>query len=72
MNLSISSLQRDFFNAKGLSHSGGCGTRPSAFARRAQTSAPSEYFHVRIPKMLKLPWLKSQFAREIASFIFGE
>jgi len=59
--------QRRFFNAKGLSHFGGCGTRGICSHKYPSHILAVPVLSLRstgIPKMLKLLWLKSSFAQK--------
>src|SRR3989338_7759018 len=59
--------QGRFFNAKGLSHFGGCGTRGICSHKYPSNILAVPVLSLRstgIPKMLKLLWLKSSFAQK--------
>src|SRR3989338_3741730 len=59
--------QGRFFNAKGLSHFGGCGTRGICSHKYPSHILAVPVLSLRstgIPKMLKLLWLKSSFAQK--------
>jgi len=59
--------QRRFFDAKGLSYFGGCGTRGICSHQYPSHILAVPVLSLRstgIPKMLKLLWLKSSFAQK--------
>ena len=65
--------QGRFFNANDLSHSGGCGTRGFCSNKNHSNILAVPVLSLRstgISGILKLHWLKSTFARNIAKFIF--
>jgi len=64
MNLSLFSLNVDFLTPKVFRSSVAAELARRLSPGRAQTSSPSEPFHVRIPSLLKLLWLKLTFAQK--------
>jgi len=60
--------QGRFFNAKGLSYFGGCGTRGICSNKYPSDILAVPVLSLRstgIPKILKLLWLKSSFAQKL-------
>jgi hypothetical protein len=64
MNLPLFSLNVDFFTPKVFRNSAAAELARRLSPGRAQTSSPFEPFHVQIPSLLKLLWLKSTFAQK--------